>query len=397
MKLTLSLAGALAGIAFLALANPAPRGPDPFAQTIEQLDALHREQVESLRGQVDDAEAKLAAAVAALPEWKPGTQLTPGGFWRLPEGGVGVTITIDQPYVTFLGGWVYPENGPAFDVRPGGDHFTAIGTRVHHPNPPFKPSGGRDVPAVLFSRAKRPTLLNCEFGTVGEIAKLWPGGDRALVAGCRSGRDVYSAAVGCWGADETVVVFNDFPNSVTENLVRFSPQGEAVPHGAVVAFNALGNPGNKSVIDFRHITDGVALGNDLYTDEHGTAIGVGRGNGPGAENIRLLANRLHGSRIHVHQARGLTVEDNAVLWKTQGVNNAIYIGLASDVQVRRNRGPEPAPGKKWNEKKHAWEPIPPKSIMAYTATVTGIDDDGTSQWDRPASRPATQPSTQPAQ
>lgn len=375
-----------------------------IAADYERLDAEQRETYRlRLEAELEcevlkKANARLTAALAAAaPEWKPGAKLTPGSFWKLPDG-AGVNIVVEVPNVTFFGGWVWPENGPAFDQRPGGDYLTVVGARIHHPNPPTEANGKRDVPAVLFSRARRPTLLNCEIGTVGEIAKLWPGGDRALVAGCTAGPDVYSAAVGCWGADEAVVVFNDFADSVTENLVRFSPQGDAVPDGAVVAFNALANPsrggkGPKAAIDFRHVTNFVAVGNDLRSNDHGAGIGVGRGDGPGATNGYLIANRLHGARIHVYQARGLSIEDNRLLWETQGVNSAIYLGAAEDVRVRRNRGPEPAPGSEWNAKRNRWEAIPPKAIVGYSPAAGVRDDDGSSGWDAPA--PGTQPATQP--
>lgn len=304
-----------------AFARAAAIDRDTLAATVQEQAAA----LAALRRKVADLEA---TAGAAIPVWRKGMTIEAGGTYRCPDG-AGISIRVKAKRVTFIGGHVWPENGPAFDVEEGADDFTSIGTRFHHPNPPVKVEDGRtkrDVPPCVFSRARNTSVIRPDVGTIGEFVKLWPGADGTLVARVVATADVYSALVGCWGADNTAVVFCTAPDSVTENLVRFSPQGDKIPQGALIAYCDLGNPGNKSTADLRHLNWGVVFRSRLTVSPEDAAVGIGNAkpDAHGARNIYVLNNTIPSGSIKAYEATDkLTVDGNVFLYADKPVNNAI--------------------------------------------------------------------------
>ena len=332
---------------------------------------------------------ELEAAAGGAPLWTPQTVLAAGQTYRLPTGAA-VAIDVRVPEVTFVGGSVWPVVGglvPAIYVREQAHNVRIVGTDFHLPNAPA--GGGQlNMRPCVRTLASGTTLESTTSGDIDGLLEAWPGGDRATVFR-HVARKPLRAALSFSSADDTNILHTIAPDSVTENLIRWSPRSGVVGKRGVVAFCRIGQKGNKSVIDFRHIDGGLAIYNEFTTDEHGTAIGVGDkdandGDGDhGAVSVRIIGNTFHESRVHIHGgSRELYVEDNRFLWTRQGVNVAIYASADNrlrNLRLRNNRGPRPQPGVE-TRPDGSTRPIPVKPLFDKGGEIQGLDDDGSTGW-----------------
>ena len=366
-----------------------------------RFDALRDDVVAFMRAQERERVA-LAAANAALEQrvrdleaggagislWTPQTVLEAGKTYRLPNGAA-VAINVTVPDVTFVGGSVWPVvKGPlpAIYAREQAHNLRIQGTDFHLPQ---APGGGQlDIRPCVRTLAKGTTLEGTRSGDIDGLLEAWPGGDGATVLR-HVARKALRASLSFSNANDTAILHTTAPDSVTENLIRWSPRGTAVGRRGLVAFCTIGQRGNKAVIDFRHIDGAFALYNVFSTSEHGTAIGVGDkdandGDGDfGAAGVRIVGNTFPEARIQVHGgSRDVSIEDNLFLWTRQGVNVAIYAngdGRLRNLRLRNNRGPMPAPGVE-TRPDGSTRPIPVKPLFSYGGTIPGLDDDGSTGW-----------------
>jgi hypothetical protein len=353
------------------------RAADAVAEQVRVTDLLTTAQATAAALQQRVRELEAGGGSVAL--WTPQTVLEAGKTYALPNG-QGVAITVRVPGVTFVGGHVWPTLGlGATCIAVLADDCTIRGTDFHLPD---APGGGKidGIGPCVRTLAARTRLENTKSGDVNGLLECWvpdqeryPGiftsGHEATVFGHVARKPMRGSLI-FTSCDDSQVDLCQCPDSITENLCRWSPRDGVVGYRGMVARSKLGNPGNKSVIDMRRTVGGLVFANELFTSEGGTAVGVGRDDaGPGAHAISIRWNTIRGGKITIHQCDdGLVIEDNTFLWPQHGVNQAIYIGATPDLRLRRNRGPRPAGTV--------------KPMVGYHKGILPVrlDDDGSSGW-----------------
>jgi hypothetical protein len=290
--------------------------------------------------------------VGPVIPWTPATVLTEGGVYSLPDGAaVNIKVRVS---CTFVGGKVWPiDSRPAFDHDAG--RLTIVGTTFDHPDPP--PDAGNPQKygmgaCVATSSHDGGAAVDCVFGKVDQPVKCTGGSKGFAIVHGSGSKHVTSAFLGCWGDVRDVAVIGvRAEDSVTENLIRFSPQNGVAPAGAVVAFSTLANPGNKTPLNPRHVDWFVALRNRLTASDDHAAVGIGRTNpagtdGPGATNIYILDNDIAGGTVKVYGGSNrVTIEGNRVAWPTKPVNVFISAnakgGVLKELRIANNTGKSP--------------------------------------------------------
>jgi hypothetical protein len=222
----------------------------------------------------------------ALVPFVPGTTvLQAGGYYALPEGQP-VSIKVEVPHVTFVGGHVWPKGGePAIDVLAEG--CTILRAFFHKPDAPVaagdKPKIG--IGPCVRTRAKGTAVIRCRTGTIDTFINAMGAAAETLIAWGDTGEDLRAYAFFNGGADKSVILFSDFRGSHNENVTRWSPDNQKIGEGAVIAFNRISNP-IKACLDQRQVVGSFVGWNVLTsnirmnadgTSQAGTAYSCGPG------------------------------------------------------------------------------------------------------------------------
>lgn len=284
----------------------------------------------------------------AIPRYREGDILEAGKTYRV--GGAG-SIAVSVPDVTLIGiaaEPVIPGRLTAINVLPGGGDCTLKDIRFDTPN---APAGRLGVKPCIRSVARGTRIINCDPNNVDTFVELMPGAENAIVTFCDGGA-VRAGFVYGAGVRGAAVLYNTAKDSLTENLVRFSPQNGVRPENVLIAFNHFANPGNKAVVELRHVVGAVVEHNTLIASTDHSCVGMGDkdpmpGDPGGAENVRVFDNVCIGGSITIHAGtKGVLVEKNRFEWAVVGGNCPITVngsrGTLSDVRIQNNSGTAPA-------------------------------------------------------